>query len=153
MTLWTPDGERPIPPRQRPDEPSAGSTPPAEDQPPRPPDAAPDAADDLQLTPEQQAQAEAMARELAEARARLLDTPVATVLTNHALGIYELAAIHLTSDAPDLAEAQLAIDGLASLVEGLGDRLGEGAPTLRDAVHQARMAYVQRAQTSSSSSD
>ena len=51
-----------------------------------------------------------MAHELAEARARLLETEVSTVLTNHALGIYELAAIHLTADQPNLVEAQLAID-------------------------------------------
>jgi hypothetical protein len=85
-----------------------------------------------------------MAHELAEARARLLETEVSTVITNHALGIYELAAIHLTADEPNLNEAQLAIDGLAALVEGLEGRLGEGEQTLREALHQARMAFVQR---------
>ncbi len=85
-----------------------------------------------------------MAHELAEARARLLETDVSTVLTNHALGIYELAAIHLTADEPNLTEAQLAIDGLAAIVEGLEGRLGEGEQTLREALHQARMAFVQR---------
>ena len=88
-----------------------------------------------------------MAKELADARDRLLEAEVATVLTNHALGIYELAAIHLTADEPDLAEAKLAVDGLGALVEGLAGRLGEGEPTLRDALHQARMAYVQRSTT------
>jgi hypothetical protein len=119
MSLWTPDGERPVPP-------------------------ASDAAPEPELTPEQEEQAKAMAHELAEARARLLETEVATVLTNHALGIYELAAIHLTADEPNLREAQLAIDGLAAIVEGLEGRLGEGESTLRDALHQARMAFVQR---------
>ena len=85
-----------------------------------------------------------MAHELAEARARLLETEVSTVLTNHALGVYELAAIHLTADSPDFTEAQLAIDGLAAIVEGLAGRLGDGEPTLVDALHQARMAFVQR---------
>lgn len=87
-----------------------------------------------------------MAHELAEARARLLETDVATVLANHALGIYELAAIHLTADEPKLTEAQLAIDGLAALVEGLSGRLGDGEPTLQEALHQARLAFVQRSQ-------
>ena len=91
-----------------------------------------------------------MARELSEARARLLETPVATVLANHALGIYELAAIHLTSDEPDLAEAQLAIDALTALVQGVEGRLGDGEPTLKEALHQAQMAFVQRAQQVSS---
>ena len=90
-----------------------------------------------------------MARELAEARTRLLETEVATVLVNHALGIYELAAIHIAVDEPDLDEAKLAIDALACLIEGLEGRLGDGEPTLRDALHQARMAYVQRAQGAS----
>jgi hypothetical protein len=119
MSLWTPDGERPVSPTA--------------DEPPAP-----------ELSPEQEEQARAVAKELAEARARLLETDVSTVLTNHALGIYELAAIHLTADEPKLDEAQLAIDGLAALVEGLAGRLGEGEPTLRDALHQARMAFVQR---------
>jgi len=121
MSLWTPDGERPVS---------------AADEPPAP-----------ELTPEQEEQARAVAKELAEARARLLETEVSTVLVNHALGIYELAAIHLTADEPKFEEAQLAIDGLAALVEGLAGRLGEGEPTLRDALHQARMAFVQRRTT------
>ncbi len=95
------------------------------------------------LTPEQEEQARAVAKELADARARLLETEVSTVLTNHGLGIYELAAIHLTADRPNLPEAKLAIDGLAALVEGLKGRLGEGEPTLRDALQQAQMAFVQ----------
>ncbi len=94
-----------------------------------------------------------MAHELAEARSRLLETEVSTVLANHALGIYELAAIHLTADEPNLVEAQLAIDGLAAIVEGLQGRLGEGEPTLRDALHQARMAFVQRSSQTTQAAD
>lgn len=134
MSLWTPDGERPVS-GDRPD--TAAQT-----ADPRIADAQAPA-----LSPEQEEQARAMARELAEARSRLLETEVSTVLANHALGIYELAAIHLTADDPDLAEAQLAIDGLAALVERLEGRLGEGEATLRDALHQARMAFVQRKNT------
>ena len=119
MSLWTPDGDRPVSA-----DPSAGE------------DASP-------LTPEQEEQARAVAKELADARARLLETEVSTVLTNHALGIYELAAIHLTADEPNLAEASLAIDGLRALVDGLQGRLGEGEPTLRDALVQAQNAFVQ----------
>jgi hypothetical protein len=131
MTLWTPDGERVIPPR--PAEPSPSTT----------------APEGPELTPEEQEQARAMARELAEARARLLETEVATVLTNHALGIYELAAIHLTADDPNLPEARLAIDAMAALVEGLAGRLGENEPTLNGALHQVRLAFVQRSQQTS----
>jgi len=119
MSLWTPDGERPV---------SADE-----------PDSSP-------ITPEQEEQAKAVAKELADARARLLETEVSTVLTNHALGIYELAAIHLTADEPNLPEASLAIDGLRCLVDGLQGRLGEGEPTLRDALQQAQNAFVQISQ-------
>ncbi len=92
-----------------------------------------------------------MAQELAEARVRLMETEVSTVLANHAVGIYELAAIHLTADEPKFEEARLAIDGLAALVEGLEGRLGEGEQTLKEGLHQIRMAFVQRTQETSSS--
>ena len=118
MSLWTPDGEHPIPPA----------------------DAAP--ADDL--TEEQQEQARLMAKEMAEARSQLLEAEVATVITNHALGIYELAALHITADNPDMAEARLAVDALGALVEGLEGRLGDGEPTLVDALANIKIGYVQR---------
>lgn len=129
MTLWTPDGERQVP-----REPAAA------------PEQAPQAQAEPELSPEEQERAREMAHELAEARARLLETEVATVVANHALGIYELAAIHLTAEEPDLVEAKLAIDALAVLIEGLAGRLGDGEPTLKDALHQIRLAFVQRSQ-------
>ena len=132
MTLWTPDGEHEISRTPAGESPAGGPPPAAEGSPAE------------ELSPEEQEQAAAMAQELAEARARLLETEVSTVLVNHALGIYELAAIHLTAEDPDFDEAKLAIDGLAALVEGIEGRLGDGEPTLKDALHQVRMAYVQR---------
>jgi hypothetical protein len=132
-TLWTPDGERPVSP--------SGADGPAEGTGPDP-----DAGfePETELTPEQQEQARMMAKELAEARARLLEADAGTVVANHALGIYELAAIHLTADEPKLSQAKLAVDALAALVEGLEGRLGESEAVLTDALHQARMAFVQR---------
>ena len=62
--------------------------------------------------------------------------PAEVVVTNHVMGLYELAAIHLGAAPPDLAEAALAIDAVACLVEGLGDRLGPDAATMRDALSQ-----------------
>ncbi len=101
-----------------------------------------------ELTPEQEEQARAMAHELAEARSRLLEAPASTVVVNHALGIYELAAIHLTADQPQLTEAQLAIDALAALVEGLSGRLGEAEASLVDALHHVRLAFVSQSEAS-----
>ena len=59
------------------------------------------------------------------------------------MGLYELAAIHLSAPTPDLRSAVLAIDAVACLVEGLGDRLGEDAITMRDALANIRLAFVQ----------
>ena len=65
------------------------------------------------------------------------------VVANHAMGLYELAAIHLGEEDPDLTAARLAIDAMSQLVEGLPGRLGEAEPTLKDALTQLRMAFVQ----------
>jgi hypothetical protein len=80
---------------------------------------------------------------MAEARARLADVPAEVVITNHVMGLYELAAIHLSASPPDLVQSALAIDAVACLVDGLGDRLGEEAPTMRDALNNIRLAFVQ----------
>jgi hypothetical protein len=78
-----------------------------------------------------------------EARRRLLEVPAEVVVTNHVMGLYELAAIHLSAREPNLPAATLAIDAVASLIDGLGDRLGEDTSTLRNALANIRMAYVQ----------
>lgn len=80
---------------------------------------------------------------LAEARRQIADVPASVVVTNHVMGLYELAAIHLGAQPPALHEAALAIDAVACLVEGLGDRLGPEAVTLRDALANIRLAFVQ----------
>jgi hypothetical protein len=78
-----------------------------------------------------------------DARQRLAEVPADVVVTNHVMGLYELAAIHLSSPTPDLKSAALAIDAVACLVDGLGDRIGENAATMRDALANIRMAFVQ----------
>lgn len=121
VSLWTPDGERPV-------------GPPAADPPPdQPPD----------LSPDEQAQLQAMQAEMEQVRQQLLATPAAVVVANHAMGIYELAAIHLTAEEPKLADVVLAIDALSALVEQLEGRLGEPEPTLREALAQLRAAYLE----------
>ena len=78
-----------------------------------------------------------------EVRRRVAEVPAEVVVTNHVMGLYELAAIHLSADQPDLASAALAIDAVACLVDGLGDRLGAEASTLRDALANIRLAFVE----------
>jgi hypothetical protein len=65
------------------------------------------------------------------------------VIANHAMGLYELAAIHLGAEEPQLDEAKLAIDALASLLDAVETALGPDGATLRDALAQIQLAFVQ----------
>ena len=76
-------------------------------------------------------------------RAAIRNTPAAVVVANHAIHLFELARLHLTAEPPNFVDAQLAIDAMAAIVEGLGDRLGEDSRTLADALAQIRLAFVQ----------
>jgi len=127
MSLWTPGGEHRPEPQPSPSAGSAGTDDPSLSD----------------LSPEERAQLEAMQQEMAEVREQLLQAPAAVVVANHAMGIYELAAIHLTAERPKLPEATLAIDALAALVDGLAGRLGEAEPTLREALTHLRTAYLE----------
>jgi hypothetical protein len=80
---------------------------------------------------------------MARMQEELAKTPVEVVVANHAFGLFELAALHLSLQPPQLDQARLAIDALAALVEGLAGRLGEHEAQLRDGLAQLRMAYVQ----------
>ena len=103
----------------------------------------PEGLDDDGLSPEQQAE---MAGELAAMQQELANTPAAVVVANHAVGLFQLAAIHLNQRPPNLEEGRLAIDALAGMVEGVGDRLGEDVTALRDALAQLRLAFVELTQ-------
>jgi len=76
-------------------------------------------------------------------QAQLASAPAEVVVANHCYGLFELAAVYLSQNPPLLSEAALAIDAFGALVEGLGDRLGEASPPLREALAQVRLAYVQ----------
>jgi hypothetical protein len=95
------------------------------------------------LSPEQLAQAEEAIREMAAVREQVLSAPASDVIANHAMGLFELGALHLSQQTPNFAEASLAIDAMAALVDGLGDRLGEAVPTLQEGLQQLRMTFVQ----------
>lgn len=129
-TIWTPGGEHPLgDDRGGPD---AGR---------RPPTGLGDELDDEAVAAA--LEDDEFAAELAEAQARLAETPARVVIANHAIGLFQLAALHLNQRPPSLTEGRLAIDAMAALVEGLGDRLGEEGAALRDALAQLRLAFVQ----------
>ena len=114
-TIWTPSGEQPIRPEQQPQHAGPGPEPTEEE----------------------------LAADLDQLRRELAATPAAVVIANHAMGLFELAALHLSQQPPNLGEAQVSIDAMAALVEGLAGRLAENEATLKDALAQLRMAYVQ----------
>ena len=114
-TIWTPSGEQPLG--------DEGGVPGPGELPGEPP--------------------EELEAELAEVQRQLLETPASVIIANHAIGLFQLAALHLNQQPANLVDAQLAIDALGSLVEGLGDRLGPDEDALRDALAQIRLAFVQ----------
>jgi hypothetical protein len=130
-SLWTPGGERPV--ERQPQEGSQGPTAPASQGPP--PSAPPGAG--AELTEEE------MRAQLDDLRQQLAEAPPEVVIANHAFGLFELAAVHLSLQPPQLEQARLAIDAFAALVEGLEGRLGEAEQQLRDGLAQLRMAFVQ----------
>ena len=89
------------------------------------------------------AQADDVLAELAETRRRLAEVPAAQVIANHAMGLFELAAIHLSAGKEHLPEGALAIDAMGAIVEGLESRLGTQETVLKDALAQIRLAFVQ----------
>jgi hypothetical protein len=86
---------------------------------------------------------EELEAELAEVQRQLLETPASVIVANHAIGLFQLAALHLNQQPPNYVDAQLAIDALGAIVEALGDRLGPDEEALRDALAQIRLAFVQ----------
>lgn len=115
-SLWTPEGERPV---GRGGDQGAGI------------------ADERELTEEEYAE------QMAAVREQLAQTPAAAIVANHCYGLFELAALHLSLQPPQLSEAQLAIDALAAVVEGLTGRLGEHESQLKEGLAQLRLAFVQ----------
>jgi len=86
--------------------------------------------------------AESLATEMAAARRRIAQVPASTVVANHAMGLFELAAIHLMQDPPNFSEATLAIDAVSALIDRLPGRLGDEENTLRQALSQLRLDFV-----------
>jgi Domain of unknown function (DUF1844) len=150
-TLWTPSGEHRVP---KPDDeaggpagagqggsrdrgPSRGAAPGPSGQYDGP---GQDDEGSWEATPEEARQAQ---EELDAMREQLAHAPAELVIANHAMGLWELAALHLSQQPPHLPQAQLAIDALSSLVDGLQGRLGEDEKSLREGLAQIRMAFVQ----------
>jgi len=107
-------------------EPTAGS--PASERP------APGDPGDAVWTPEREAEAQAIAEELSR-------VPALDWVANAAVTLANVAAAKIQKG--QAADAQLAIDALGALLDGLGDRFGEAELPLKQTLAQLRLAYTQ----------
>ena len=131
MSLWTPDGERPVGTEPA----GAGSA--SEML------GGPEFAD---LSPEDRARAEEMVARMAEVQRQILAEPAEVFVANHLMGLYELAAVHLDQPEPRLDEARLAIDAMTAMLDATQDRLTHTGAELRSALTVLQTVYVRRSQ-------
>jgi hypothetical protein len=146
-SLWTPDGERPV---NREPEPSS---PAGEDELTGDPLRAAAAAlgvDLDSLTPDERNQLQAELAEMMRVRREVAATPAAEMLANYLMRFFDLATIYLESEPPAFGEAATVIEAFRSVLDGLGDRLGEHQPTLTEALGQLQMVFVQVKQATES---
>jgi hypothetical protein len=80
---------------------------------------------------------------MAEVERELAETPASVVVVNHCIGLFQLGALHLGQKPPNLPDAQLAIDAMGAVVEGLGPRLGDDYTALLEALTNIRIGFVQ----------
>jgi len=138
-SIWTPSGE--YQPSNEPDGPAPAA-------PAGPPDG-PEGGGDI--SPEE---LEAMGRLHDQLRA----TPAIDVVANHVVQLFQLALVYLgagvggadAAGAPvaDLVQASIVIDTMAAIVDGLGPRLADHEQTLRDALTQLQLLWVEIADES-----
>ena len=142
-TIWTPSGE--YQPQDEPDETGAAPAPQAGGDPGGgPPPGEP-------ITPEE---LEALRRLHEQLRA----TPAVDVVANHVVQLFQLALVYLGAGAApeeadaapvaDLVQASIVIDTMAAIVDGLGPRLVDHEHTLRDALTQLQLLWVEIADES-----
>ena len=112
--MWTPDGERPVRPNTPAREPSRAAARPRDGEPTE----------------------DELAAEMAAVQAEIARTPASAIVGNHCMGLFQLAAVHLSQDPPNLGEAAVAIDALKG-------RLGPEEATLAEALQSLQMAFVQ----------
>ena len=150
-SLWTPSGEHPVDHPSTSDQGDSSESMPDGGLDDEIAAALPEGMTLDDLSPEERARAEEMVKEMADARERLVSTPAATIVANHAMGLYELAALHLSAQTPNFAEATIAIDALGAITEVLAGRLGDDENAVKQALDQIRMAFVQlKGQTAAS---
>ena len=152
-SLWTPGGERPVPPSAAPpdelDELDGDVT-----GDPLRAAAAAIGVDLDSLTDDERTQLQAELAEMMRVRREVAATPAAEMLANYLMRFFDLATIYLESEPPAFAEAATVIEAFRSVLDGLGERLGEHQPMLTEALGQLQMVFVQvKQQTETSAPD
>ena len=142
-SLWTPDGERPVN-RSTPADaaPAASADGDAAGDPLRAAAAAL-GLDIDSMSAEDRTQLEVELAEMMQVRREVAATPAAEMLTNYLMRFFDLATIYLQSDPPAFADSATVIEAFRCVLDGVGDRLGENEPLLREALGQAQMVFVQ----------
>ena len=89
---------------------------------------------------------------------QLRGTPAIDVVANHVVQLFQLALVYLgagsgpgedaAQPAADLVQASIVIDTMAAIVDGLGSRLVDHEETLRDALTQLQLLWVEIADES-----
>ncbi|MCO5319053.1 MAG: hypothetical protein M9942_11515 [Microthrixaceae bacterium] len=151
-SLWTPDGEHQVPPKgdegpggRAPADTAASET----DQPGDPSGdtlraaAAAMGLDIDQMGPEELEQLRTELAEMMRVRREVAATPASEMLTNHMMRLFDLTTIYLEGDPPAFGEAATVIEAFRAVLDALGDRLGDSEPTLREALGQLQMLFVQ----------
>jgi hypothetical protein len=142
-SIWTPSGE--YQPHDEPDGPvSAAAQSGAEGHTDHPAEGGEITAEEL----------EAMHRLHEQLRA----TPAIDVIANHVVQLFQLALVYLgagagpvdgpAAPAADLVQASIVVDTMAAIVDALGPRLGDHEQTLRDALTQLQLLWVEIADES-----
>ena len=141
-SIWTPSGE--YRPNDEPDGPAPTAASAADRQ-------ADGGAEGGEITPEE---LEALGRLHDQLRA----TPAIDVVANHVVQLFQLALVYLgagsgpvdaaAAPAADLVQASIVIDTMAAIVDGLGPRLVGHEQTLRDALTQLQLLWVEIADES-----
>lgn len=135
-SLWTPYGEEPVPPAGAGSPPPGGGAGGGPGGPGGPPGGPPGDMAPEDIDPEQ----------MREMLTRLAETPVEAIVTQFAVELQEIAVLHLglSAERPEsLAQAALAVDAMAGLVDAVGDRFGPNAEPLRQAVAALQLGFVE----------
>lgn len=146
-SLWTPDGERAVPPKPT-APPSGGDSADTGSPSGSASESLRAAASQLgidldSMSPDDIAQLEAEMAEMMRARREMAETPAADMVANHMMRLFDLTMIYLEAEPPRFADATTVIESFRAVIDHNGDRLGAHAGLLNDALNQMQMVFIQ----------